>query len=129
MDKKPTKKSQFTQEESENQNGVLEDSASWDDDYFTPRPRTKHMGPLKKAQQIAALNWAAEKANTTYGKLVSTLSLDEKSAIYQEYAEYLKERKAQEDARTEELRAIARKVSKSKPAEKAESNEGLMREP
>ena len=73
----------------------------------------KYSTSLTKSQQIAALNWAAEKANTTYGKLVSTLTVLEKADIFRQYEKYLVEREAAEEEKAKELRAIARRIKET----------------
>ena len=72
--------------------------------------KKKYATSLNKSQQIAALNWTAEKANTTYGKLVSSLSPADKAEIYHQYEDYLVEQQKIEEEKAKELRAIARKI-------------------
>jgi len=72
--------------------------------------KKKYATTLNKGQQIAALNWAAEKENTTYGKLVSSLSLADKADIYHQYEDYLVEQQRIDEEKAKELRAIARKI-------------------
>jgi hypothetical protein len=72
--------------------------------------KKKYATTLNKGQQIAALNWAAEKENTTYGKLVSSLSLADKADIYHQYDDYLVEQQRIGEEKAKELRAIARKI-------------------
>ena len=70
----------------------------------------KYSTTLNKSQQIAALNWAAEKENTTYGKLVSSLSPADKAEIYHQYEAYLVEQQKIDEEKAQQLRAIARKI-------------------
>ena len=70
----------------------------------------KYSTSLNKSQQIAALNWAAEKAHTTYGKLICTLSAADKAEIYHQYEDYLAEQQKMDEEKAKELRAIARKI-------------------
>ena len=72
--------------------------------------KKKYATSLNKSQQIAALNWTVEKANTTYGKLVSSLSPADKAEIYHQYEDYLVEQQKIEEEKAKELRAIARKI-------------------
>ena len=72
----------------------------------------KYSISLTKSQQIAALNWAAEKEHTTYGKLVSSLSTSDKVEIYHQYEEYLVEQQKIDEEKTKELRAIVKKIKR-----------------
>ena len=72
--------------------------------------KKKYATTLNKSQQIAALNWAAEKENTTYGKLASSLSPADKAEIYHQYEDYLVEQQKIDEEKAKELRAIARKI-------------------
>ena len=72
--------------------------------------KKKYATTLNKGQQIAALNWASEKENTTYGKLVSSLSPADKAEIYHQYEDYLVEQRKIDEEKAKELRAIARKI-------------------
>ena len=53
---------------------------------------------LTKGSQLAALNWAAERAGMSYGRFVLTLDDKKREALYKEYETYLKARETEETA-------------------------------
>lgn len=54
---------------------------------------------LTKSQQLDAISWAAKKAGMSYGKYSSTLTEEDKTRIYAEYAQLLAAKRRKEQKR------------------------------
>ena len=66
----------------------------------------------ERKHHMAALSWAAQERGTTYGKLVGTLSPQEKSAVYKAYEEYQAARESEIDAQVKKTQAAIRRMSR-----------------
>lgn len=72
---------------------------------------------MTDTQKLDAITWAARNSCLTYGQYTARLSGVDKEAIYQQYAEVLRERKAAEQRRlTHARRRPGDKNAKNDPA-------------
>ena len=59
---------------------------------------------MTHTQQIAALNWEAVRRGTSYGKLMISLSTDERQSIYDSFLADLEAKNAEEEKRAAKIR-------------------------
>ena len=86
----------------------------------SPRHSAEEGGAAERKRQaeerkkhMAAISWAAQKQNSTYGKLVGTLDASEKEQIYAEYVEYQAAREREIDARVEATREVVKRLDRT----------------
>lgn len=91
------------------------------DDNYMIRSGKMRRAPARPTASLSALQWAADRANQSYGQFTQRLTSEDEARIQAEYEEMMRQR-AEEQA----ARAAAREAARAAELQAEEDDEGLI---